>query len=134
MGLFDKPRPINEAGQFEWPEDWSDYGSLSDLFDGRVFRLLAVRVRKANTSYGKNNAVDFALELIGHSEPTCYSGFSTGIAVMATNAEDSDFPVWCRIEYKDTGKGKPTTILVPLSDQEAAETGAASNLDDDIPF
>jgi hypothetical protein len=114
---------MKEVGDANWPDDWEDYGPLSDLGSIGAFRIDAARLRKVNTKYGENISIDLAVSHPSMGEGNrFYSGFSAGISQMILQAQPRDFPVWVSIEQKETKNGM-TTVLAPASEEDATEDG-----------
>jgi hypothetical protein len=116
MGLFDKP-----------DANWE--GKISELIGLPIF-IQKIEMRDVHTMYGPGTALDITILVDG--EEKVYSGFAAGIKRQVQDADASEFPVWARIENKPLGDGKSTLILVPSSEDEAAQLTTAGQ--NDIPF
>lgn len=103
MGIFDKPH-VNADGK------------IQELV-GLPIYLLRVETRDVDTMYGPGIALDMIIQTDKDGEEKCFSGFSAGILRQVRDAEEGDFPVWCRVEKKELRGGKSTLILVPESEQ-----------------
>jgi hypothetical protein len=103
MGLFDKP-----TGNAD--------GKIRELENLPIY-LLRVETRDVDTMYGPGTALDLYIKTDENGTEKIYSGFAAGILRQVRDAEEGDFPVWCRIEEKELRGGKSTLILVPCEEQ-----------------